>query len=124
VRVHNVLDPIKLPIKRNFLYKIVGLPDNETKAIVKLFTGAKLVLNHSISCQYSNAPSFKFSCIFQVYTHNPIENLGRIEKVGKVAIIKQQIESMYNYEALLEKCKNCRQETICSKMLIFESKMF
>jgi ribosomal protein S3AE len=44
--------------------------------------------------------------IFQVYTHSPIENLGSIERVGKVAIIKQQ-------------CKNCRQETICSKMLIF-----
>jgi hypothetical protein len=44
--------------------------------------------------------------------------------VGKVAIIKQQIDSMCIYEALLEKCKNCRQETICSKMLIFESKMF
>jgi hypothetical protein len=34
------------PNKTNFLYKIVGLPDNETKAIVKLFTGAELVLNH------------------------------------------------------------------------------
>jgi hypothetical protein len=35
------------PYKTNFfLYKIVGLPDNETKAIVKLFSGAKLVLNH------------------------------------------------------------------------------
>jgi hypothetical protein len=59
----------------------------------------------------------------QVYTHNPIENLGRIERVGKVAITKQQIESMCISEALLEKCKNCRQETICSKMLIFKSKM-
>jgi hypothetical protein len=28
------------------LYKTVGLPDNERKAIVKLFTGAKLMLNH------------------------------------------------------------------------------
>jgi hypothetical protein len=28
------------------LHKIVGLPDNGRKAIVKLFTGAKLVLNH------------------------------------------------------------------------------
>jgi hypothetical protein len=53
----------------------------------------------------------------QVYTHNLIENLGRIERVGKVATIKQQIESMCISEALLEKCKNCRQETICSKML-------
>jgi predicted RNA-binding protein len=41
-----------------------------------------------------HAPSFKFSYIFQIYTHNPIENLWRIEKVGKIAIIKQQIESM------------------------------
>jgi hypothetical protein len=77
-----------------------------------------------MSCQYQNASSLKFSYIFQVYTHNPIENLDRIEKVGKVAIIKQQIENMCIYEALLEKCKNFRQETICSKMLIFESKMF
>jgi hypothetical protein len=49
--------------------------------------------------------SFKFSYIFQVYTHNPIENLGRIERVGKVAIIKQQIESMCISEALLENAK-------------------
>jgi hypothetical protein len=34
------------PNKRNFLYKIVGLPDNETKAIVKQLRGAELVLNH------------------------------------------------------------------------------
>jgi hypothetical protein len=34
------------------LYKIVGLPDNERKVIVKLFTGAKFVLNHYMSCQY------------------------------------------------------------------------
>jgi hypothetical protein len=70
-----------------------------------------------MSCQYENASSFKFSYIFQIYTHNAIENSRRIEKVGKIAIIKQQI-------ALLEKCKNCRQATICSKMLIFQSKMF
>jgi hypothetical protein len=54
----------------------------------------------------------------------PNRELRRIEKVGKIAIIKQQIESMCISEALLEKCKNCRQETICSKMLIFKSKMF
>jgi hypothetical protein len=66
----------------------------------------------------------------QIFMHfpglypQPNRELRRIEKVGKVAIIKQQIESMCIYEALLEKCKNCRQETICSKMLIFESKMF
>jgi hypothetical protein len=72
-------------------------------------------------CQYQNAPSFKLSYIFPVYTHNPRENLERIERVGKVAIIKQQIESMYISEALLENCKNCRhQETICSKMLFFK----
>jgi hypothetical protein len=65
-----------------------------------------------------------FICIFQIYTHHAIENLGRIEKVGKVAIIKQQLEIMCIHEALLEKCKNCRQETICCKMLIFESEMF
>jgi hypothetical protein len=69
-------------------------------------------------------PSFKFSNIFQVHIHNPIGNLRRIEKVGKIARIKQQIESMCIYEALLEKCRNCRQETFCSKMLIFKSKMF
>jgi hypothetical protein len=59
------------------------------------------------------------------YIHTLVENLGRIERVGKVAIIKQQIESMCISEALglLEKCKNCRQETICSKMLIFQLKM-
>jgi hypothetical protein len=33
--------------------------------------------------------------------HNLIENLGKIEKVGKIAIIKQQIESMCISEALL-----------------------
>jgi hypothetical protein len=33
---------VKILIKRNFfLYKIVDLPDNETKAIVKLLTGAE-----------------------------------------------------------------------------------
>jgi hypothetical protein len=38
---------MKILIKRNsFLYKIVDLPDNETKAIIKLFTGAEQVLNH------------------------------------------------------------------------------
>jgi hypothetical protein len=47
--------------------------------------------------------SFKFSYVFQVYTHNPIENLRRIERVGKVAIIKQLIDSMCISEALLEK---------------------
>jgi hypothetical protein len=52
------------------------------------------------------------------------ELIGRIDKVGKIAIIKQQIESMCISEALLEKCKHCRQETICSKILIFKSKMF
>jgi hypothetical protein len=56
--------------------------------------------------------------------YNPIENFGRIEKVAKIAIIKQPIESMCINEALLEKCKICRRETICSKMLIFKSKMF
>jgi hypothetical protein len=66
---------------------------------------------------------FKFLYIFQVYTHNLIENLGRIERVGKVTTLKQQIESICISEVLLEKCKNCRQETICSKMLIFKSKM-
>jgi hypothetical protein len=70
-----------------------------------------------------NAASFKFLYIFQVYTHNPMENLGRIERVGTVAIIKQQIESLCISEALLEKCRNCRQETVCSKMLILKSKM-
>jgi hypothetical protein len=40
--------------------------------------------------------SFKFSHIFQVYTHNLIENLGRIERIG---------ESMCTCEVLLEKCK-------------------
>jgi hypothetical protein len=40
------IGPHENPNKTKFLYKIVGLPDNETKAIVKLFTGAKLVLNH------------------------------------------------------------------------------
>jgi hypothetical protein len=49
--------------------------------------------------------------IFQVYIPNPIEYLGRIERIGKVAIIKQQIESMCIYEALLENAKHCRQET-------------
>jgi hypothetical protein len=44
-----------------------------------------------------------FIKIFQIYTHNPIENLGRIERVGKVAIIKQQIESICIAEALPEK---------------------
>jgi hypothetical protein len=33
-------------------------------------------------------------------------------------------DHVHFYEVLLEKCKNCRQETICSKMLIFKSKMF
>jgi hypothetical protein len=32
---------MKILIKRNFLYKIVGLPDNETKAVVKLLTSAE-----------------------------------------------------------------------------------
>jgi hypothetical protein len=44
--------------------------------------------------------SFKFSYIFQISTHNPIENLGRIEKVGKVAIIKQQIERACAFQKL------------------------
>jgi hypothetical protein len=60
---------------------------------------------------------------FSRFLPQPNRELRRIERVGKVAIIKQQIENMCIYEALLEKCKNCRQETICSKMLIFESKM-
>jgi hypothetical protein len=60
-----------------------------------------------------------FYTFFQVYTRNLIENLGRIERVGKVATIKQQIKSMCTHEALLEKFKTCRQETICSKMLNF-----
>jgi hypothetical protein len=54
----------------------------------------------------------------------PNRELRRIERVGKVATKKQQIKSMCISEALLEKCKNCKQETICNKMLIFESKMF
>jgi hypothetical protein len=58
--------------------------------------------------------SFEFSHIFQVYTHNLIENLGRIERIR---------ESVCTSEVLLEKCKNCRQEIICSKMSIFESKV-
>jgi hypothetical protein len=41
LRVHNVLDLHENPNKTKFLCKIVGLPDNETKAIVKLFTGAE-----------------------------------------------------------------------------------
>jgi hypothetical protein len=42
LRVHNVLDPHENPNKTKlFLYKIVGLRDNETKAIVKLLTGAE-----------------------------------------------------------------------------------
>jgi hypothetical protein len=45
--------------------------------------------------------------------------LGRIEKFGKIAIIKQQIESMCISEALLEKCKNCRQETIMQQDVDF-----
>jgi hypothetical protein len=53
----------------------------------------------------------------------PNRELRRIKRVGKVTIIKQQVNSMCMSEALLEKCKNCRRETICSKMLIFESKM-
>jgi hypothetical protein len=70
-------------------------------------------------------------CTFiQIFIHfpdlypQPNRELRWIEKVGKIAIIKQQIESMCISEALLEKCKNCRQETICNKMLIFKSKMF
>jgi hypothetical protein len=48
----------------------------------------------------------------------------RIERViRKVAIIKQQIESMCISEIYFKKCKNRRQETICSQMLIFLSKM-
>jgi hypothetical protein len=43
---------MKFLLQRNILYKIVGLLDNETKAIVKLFTGADLVINHKMSCQY------------------------------------------------------------------------
>jgi hypothetical protein len=35
---------MKIIIKRNFSHKIVGLLDNETKAIFKLFTGAELML--------------------------------------------------------------------------------
>jgi hypothetical protein len=58
--------------------------------------------------------SFEFSHMFLVYTHNLIENLGRIERIG---------ESMCTRAVLLEKCKNCRQEIIYSKMLSFESKM-
>jgi hypothetical protein len=57
-----------------------------------------------------------FKCTFiQIFIyfpglyHNPKENLEKIERVGKVAIIKQQIESMCIFEALLEKCKNCRR---------------
>jgi hypothetical protein len=57
--------------------------------------------------------SFKFSHIFQVYTcDNLIENLGRIERIG---------ESMCTCEVLLEKCKNCRQEIICSNPLAKKS---
>jgi hypothetical protein len=56
-----------------------------------------------------------FQYIFQaLYTHNPTENLRRIESAGEVAIIKQQIEVTCISEGLLEKCKTCRQETICS----------
>jgi hypothetical protein len=33
--------------------------------------------------------SLKFSHIFQVYTHNLIENLGRIERIGRAcALVK------------------------------------
>jgi hypothetical protein len=45
------LDPHENPNERTFFLKlnIAGLrTDNETKAIVKLFTGAELVLNHKI----------------------------------------------------------------------------
>jgi hypothetical protein len=38
--------------------------------------------------------------------HNPTENLGRIERVGKNAIIKQQLESRCISEALLDKMQN------------------
>jgi hypothetical protein len=40
--------------------------------------------------------SFEFSHIFQVYTLNLIENLGRIERIG---------ESMCTCEVLLENAK-------------------
>jgi hypothetical protein len=49
--------------------------------------------------------SFKFSHILQVYTHNLIENLGGIERIG---------EGKCTCEVLLEKYKNCRQEIIWS----------
>jgi hypothetical protein len=39
-----------------------------------------------------------------------MENLGMIERIG---------ESMCTCEVLLEKCKNCRQEIICSKIVDF-----
>jgi hypothetical protein len=44
------------------------------------------------------------------YAHNPKENSGRIEMVGKVAIIKQQIDSICISEALLEKAKIAGRE--------------
>ena len=66
------------------------------------------------------------TCYFvQLLSLSSMTRYRRVVKgyLGKVAIIKQQIQSMCICEALTEKCKNCRHETYCSKMLIFGSEM-
>jgi hypothetical protein len=52
---------MEILIKRNLLYKIVGLPDNEIKAIVKLFTGVKSL----------NVTSVLKCTFIQIFIHFP-----------------------------------------------------
>jgi hypothetical protein len=59
---------MKILIKRHFVHELVGLPDNETKAIVKLFIGADA---RRIRVKSLNVISVLICIFIQIFIHFP-----------------------------------------------------